>query len=75
MNKIFGRKSNPYFNHEAYPDPTPYHAIKSLEKEESEINKQIHNLMHIIKAITDLTDFEIVGRIELKHKKSGKIYK
>lgn len=70
--KIFGKKRNPYFNSEGYADPTAYYAIKSAD---SELDRQISHLVKIIKGIVDLTDFEIVGRIELRHTKSGRIYK
>lgn len=71
MKKIFGRKQNPYFNHEGYADPTPYHAIKSISSDDDKLNK----LIGIIKDVTAMSDFEIVGRIEFRHKKTGKIYR
>jgi hypothetical protein len=71
--KVFGRKSNPYFNHEGYPDPTAYHAIKSVMKEDG--GSELHDLVKDIKEIVALTDFEIVGRITFRHKKNGKIFK
>ena len=71
--KVFGRKSNPYFNHEGYPDPTAYHAIKAAMKEDS--SSELHDLVNDIKDIVAQSDFEIVGRIKFKDKRSGKIYK
>ena len=68
--KIFGRKKNPYFNHECYPDPTPYYAIKSMSDDD-----KLNKLVNIIRDITAMSDFEIVGRIEFRNKKTGKIYR
>lgn len=75
MKNIFKAKStkkNPYFNHEGYADPTACHAIKNATKEEEHIEKQVGEIIHIVKVLCDLTGFEIVGRIKIKHKKSGK---
>lgn len=66
---VFGRKSNPYFNHEGYPDPTAYYALKSSEGEE------LHELVQGIKDLVAQTDFEIVGRIKFKSRKSGRIFR
>ena len=70
--KIFGRKRNPYFNSEGYADPTAYYAIRNVD---NEVDRKLNHLVKVIRDIVDLTDFEIVGRIELRHTKSGKIYK
>ena len=72
MFKIMGKRSNPFFNHECYPDPTAYHAIKAAD---SEVDRQVRKLVNVIRDIVSMTDFEIVGRIELKHKKSGRVFK
>ena len=68
--KIFGRKQNPYFNYEAYADPTPYYAIKSMSDDD-----KLNKLIGIIKDVTAMSNFEIIGRIEFRNKKTGKIYK
>lgn len=73
--KVKKTKSNPYFNSEAYADPTAYNGIKNVMKEESELDKQVGDLVHVFKVICGLAGFEIVGRVQFKHKKSGKIFK
>ncbi len=72
FNKVKQTKSNPYFNHEAYADPTAYHGIKNVIKEETEIEKQASDLVHIIKVICNLAGFELIERVKFKHKKSGR---
>jgi hypothetical protein len=67
--------SSPYFNSEGYSDPTAYNGLKNVIKSEAEIEKQVSDLIHVFKVICTLAGFEIVGRIQFKHKKSGKIFK
>lgn len=66
---------NPYLNAEGYPDPTAYYGMKNITKEEQEIEKRVHDLVHIIKSLSDTVGFEVVGRIHFKHKKTGKEFK
>ena len=71
--KVFGRKKNPYYNHEGYPDPTAYYGIKSAMKREEDV--ELHDLVNDIRDMVDMTDFEIVGRIVFRNKKSGRVFK
>lgn len=61
-------------NGEGYNDPTAAGAMAAVRKEEA-IAEKNHMLMKSIRCIVDLAGFEIVGRITLKHKKSGKVFK
>ena len=72
---VQGDKNNPFNNSEGYPDPTAYHAIKSIMQEEKELEKKVHNLVNVLKFIVEWAGFEFIGRIELKHKKSGREFK
>ena len=64
-----------YLNHEGYPDPTAHYGIKEVVKEESEQERRIRHLMHIVKEAAHLVGFEVVGRITFKNKKTGKEFK
>ena len=57
-------------NKEGYDDPTAYQAIKNIERE-----KRYKELVTVLKWIAHIAGFEIVERICLRDKKSGKIYK
>ena len=72
---VSAKKSNPYFNHECYPDPTAYHGLENVIREEKEVDKQVSDVVHVIKIICNISGFEIVGRVQLKHKKSGRVFK
>ena len=60
-----------YRNGEGYADPTAYHAIKNIEQYE----KRVTDLVHVLKYIIQNSDFELVERIQLRDKKTGRIYK
>lgn len=62
-------------NHEHYADPTPYEAFKNIDKQKYGNNVRFYKLLHMIFALCDLCGFEFIGRITLKDKKTGKIYK
>ena len=64
-----------YKNSEGYVDPTAGAAMAAVKREEnSELNDRNHKLIHAIRNVVDLAGFEIVGRVTLKHKKSGKVF-
>lgn len=58
-------------NAEHYVDPTPSEALKNISKEEREVGI----LAHAMKDIAVLCGYEVVGRIVLKNKNSGNIYR
>lgn len=62
-------------NQEGYIDLTAGNAIKSIQKEEKESNKRVGNVISMLKQIISLAGFELVGRIELKDRYTGKIYR
>lgn len=70
-----GENKNPFLNQSGYADPTAYHALKPIVKEDQELEKKVHNLVNVLKFIVDWAGFEFVGRIELRHKKSRKEFK
>lgn len=48
---------------------------QQLKREENaELNDRNHRLIQVIRNIVDIAGFEIVGRVTLKHKKSGKVF-
>lgn len=58
-------------NKEGYCDPTASLAIENISIEE----QQVYKIIHLIKDIVALGGFEIVGRVEFRHRDSGRIYK
>lgn len=64
-----------YKNSEGYSDPTAGVAMGPAKKQEQEIDKLNHKVMQSFRLLLDLAGFEIVGRVTLRHKKSGRIFK
>lgn len=64
-------KNSMYFNSEGYPDPTAYAVIKK----ETNIEKKVSLLICVLKAIIDLSGFELIGRIEIRDRKSGRLFR
>ncbi len=70
-----GNNKNPYFNSEGYADPTAFHALKPIIKEESEMDRKVHMLITTLKNLVELSGFEFIGRIQVRHKNSGKEFR
>lgn len=68
-----------YRNKEGYPDPTAGEALGAVAKEERqearERNAAVTSLITILKQIISLAGFELVGRIVLRDKETGKEYR
>lgn len=70
-------------NAEGYPDPTAGEAYKNIVKkewakayaEESERLNRISSLIPILRATAELAGFDIIGRIPLKDRETGKEYR
>lgn len=59
--------SDPRRNAEGYLDVTAYLGTKNERK-----NK---DLIHTFRLLADMAGFEIVGRITIKHKKTGRVFR
>lgn len=66
-------------NGEGYIDPTPGVAFGNIRREERKLEAErmavISNLIPIMKQTAELAGFEVVGRIVLKDKHTGKEYR
>lgn len=62
-------------NGSGYPDPTACEAITKVDKEILEEADRFHDLLDTIFYITELAGFEIEGRIVLKGKLTGKVWR
>ena len=58
-------------NAEGYSDPTAYKAIKAVEDESVKFQK----LLDTIFTICELSGFQIEGRITIKSKNTGRIWR
>lgn len=66
-------------NGEGYADPTAggaWNRIKEKERQkEAARMARLNNLIPVLKQVTELAGFEIVGRVTLKDKATGKEYR
>jgi hypothetical protein len=66
---------NPFFNKSGYADPTAFYGTKELIKEEEQIDRKVHSLIAVMKLIAEWAGFEVIERIQLKHKETGKEFR
>ena len=66
------KKSDIRYNGDGYYDPTPFEAIKTIDKGEK---KRAGILVKTIQEIAHLSGFDIEGRIAVRSHKTGEIYK
>lgn len=59
-------------NMEGYQDPTAYHALRNIQAAEDSENKRIAALIWTLKYIIGLAGYELVGKIQLRNKLTGK---
>lgn len=62
-------------NAEGYNDPTAYEAIKNAEQNQDKDDARFHQLLNLLFQLYEIADFHIEGRIVLKDKKTGKIWR
>lgn len=66
-------------NAEHYADPTPAAAMKNIRKDERQKNAatmlQISILVPLLRQVADIAGFEILSRIPLRDKATGKEYR
>lgn len=70
-----GNKNNPYFNSEGYSDPTAYEALKPILQADAALEGKLNFLVKVIKFVAGEAGFEIINRIELRDKKTGRLFK
>lgn len=68
-------KTNTYFNGSRYADPTAHEALKPIIRDENILDKRVNDLIHTLKYIADLAGFDLLCRIEVKDRKTGKEFR
>lgn len=54
---------------------TAYLGTKNVIQEENEAERKNKDLIHTFRLLADMAGFEIVGRITIKHKKTGRVFR
>lgn len=66
---------NDKLNKSGCPDPTAYMAIKKVSKEEEELYLKVLELIKVFRNIANFAGFELVGRVHLRHRKTGREFR
>ncbi|MBQ7047677.1 MAG: hypothetical protein IJN86_01900 [Clostridia bacterium] len=66
---------NPKRNSEGYSDPTAYLGLRPIIQEENALERDVNMLIKVLKYIISKSGFELVSRIEIKDKKTGRVFK
>lgn len=66
---------NPYLNASGCPDPTAYHALKPIMQTDKALEEKVNFLIKVLKFIIAESGFELMARIELKDKKTGRCFR
>lgn len=70
-----GSDNNPRYNASGCADPTAYAALKPIIKEDAEIERKAYEVVKIVKIIIGWAGFELVQRVQIKHRKTGKEFR
>lgn len=65
----------PWENKEGYADPTAYQATKPIIREEEALDAKVNLLIKVLKYIIAESGFELLARIELRDKKTGRCFR
>lgn len=61
----------PWENQSGYNDPTAFRAEKAITEEE----QIVADLVWIMKKIAKWAGYEVINRVEFRHRKSGRTYR
>ena len=67
--------NDPRKNSEGYSDPTAYLGLKSIIDEENALEREVNTLIKVLKYIIKNSGFELVSRIEIRDKRTGRVFK
>lgn len=58
-----------------YPDPTAYNALRPIMQEDAALEGKVNFLIKVLKFIIAESGFELLARIEIKDKKTGRCFR
>lgn len=62
-------------NSSGYSDPTAYLGTKPILRAENEQSKRVTDLIGVLKYIIDAAGFDLLARIEIRDRKTGREYR
>lgn len=70
-----GQQKKPRCNNEGYADPTAYEALQPIIEADTALENKVNFLIKVLKFISSEAGFDILNRIELQDKHSGRVFK
>ena len=61
-----------YKNPEGYADPTPYNALRNMQRDNADINAM--RLIKCILTLLDLNGYTLIGRLTIRDRLTGREY-
>lgn len=65
----------PYRNPERYADPTAHAAMSAVQAVQDEADQRLARLIKTLKSLIDLADYDLLGRIALRDRRNGRVYR
>lgn len=62
-------------NGEGYNDPTAFLGIQAVIRRENDQQKRLNTLIFVVKFIVETAGYDLLNRIEVKDRKTGKEYR
>lgn len=62
-------------NGSGYRDPTASAVLTAIHKQEMEADEKANRVIKMVKEIIRLSGFELIERVQLRHKHTGREYK
>lgn len=65
----------PLKNVEGYADPTAYAAMNNVQKEQDSAELRVQNFIRAVKTIIDQSGYDLLARIEIRDRVTGRDYR
>ena len=65
----------PYHNPEHYADPTACSAVSAVQSEQDEADIRVQSFIRAVKTIIDQSGYDLLARIEIKDRHTGRCYR
>lgn len=70
-----GSRNNPRCNSEGYSDPTAYAALRPMMQADTALENKVSFLIKVLRFIINEAGFDLLNRVELRDRESGRIFK
>ncbi len=70
-----GNKRLSHLNADGYRDPTAYSALSAVQKERDMDDYRVQNFLRSIKTIINQSGYDLLARIEIRDRRTGRDYR